>query len=124
MNIRSVACNWFNGKYGKSKAKVYTSRFYSPDISYPKKAVWFLQIPLNAIDLNTYDHVNLICQKKINGKDFHYLKVPAKYFHKHINTFDRIKSNIAIYLSANPDTLFVEERGTGRLDFSEFVVNK
>ena len=124
MNIGPIARKWFIWKYGKPDDKLYASRFYTPDISYPKKAVWFIQIPMHAINIDNYDYVNLLCQKEVDGIEFYYLKVPVKFIHEQLDKFDRIKDNIALYLSADPKRLFIEERGKDRVSFKEFIVGE
>lgn len=122
MRIATTAKAWFLSNYSSDKNKIYTSRYYTPENSWPKTHVWWLQIPLKAIDKQKYDYVNLICQAAPNENKFYYLKVPTKYLHKHLEKFHRLKGKISLYLSANPKTLFIEERGNGSLDFSGFVV--
>ncbi len=121
MSIRANALKWFLSNYGETKNKIYTSKYYMPEESWPKTRVWWVQIPMNAIDRSLYDNVNIICQVAPNKNAFHYLKIPTAYFHEHLKNFHRTGEKISIYLSANPDTLFIEERGEGRLDFSRFL---
>ena len=120
----SVARNWFLSKYKNDTNKLYTSKFYTPKESWPKTNVWWLQIPLRAIDMDLYDHVNLVCQAAPNKNDFHYLKVPTNYLNEHLKKFHRINEIISIYLSAEPGKLFIEERGKGSLDFSSFLLDE
>lgn len=77
---------------------------------------------MTAIDRSLFDYVNLVCQVKPNKNDFHYLKVPTKYLHEHLEKFHRIDGNKSLYLSASHNTLFVEERGMGRLKFGRFLI--
>jgi len=76
------------------------------------------------LHIKFYEHVNLVCQIAPTKNDFHYLKVPTKFLQEHIEKFHRVADKISIYLSANPNTLFIEERGKGRLDFCKFLVTK
>lgn len=116
--------NWFKENFKDDNNKVYTSKYYKADESWPKTEVWWLKFPLTAIDTFKYKYVNFVCQKEPNKNDFYYLKVPVKYLHDHLHKFHRIGENIDIYLSANPKTMFVEERGEGRLNFSEFLIKR
>ncbi len=122
MSIGPDARRWFLSKYGNTKNKTYTSKYFLPEESRPKKHVWWPKIPITAIDSNNFTHVNLICQVAPGGKDFHYLKVPVEYFHEHLDKFDRVNDILHLYLSAEADSLFIEIRGTGKLDFSQFVL--
>jgi len=122
MAIGTAARKWFLSSYKNDLNKIYTSKYYTPDESWPKTNVWWLQIPLSAIDTNLHEYVNLICQLSPNKNEFHYLKVPTKYLNEHLKKFHRIKEKISIYLSAEPAKLFKEERGEGKLDFKQFLV--
>jgi hypothetical protein len=119
----SQAQKWFLSKYKNERNKTYTSKYYIPEESWPKTNVWWLQIPMKALDTQRYDYVNLLCQVAPGTNDYHYLKVPTKYLNEHLDKFHRNKEKISLYLSANPDKLFIEERGIGRLDFGKFLVN-
>ncbi len=123
MSIRPDARRWFLSKYGATKNKICTSKYYLPEESWPKKPVWWMRIPSHAIDANLYDHVNLICQVAPLENNFHYLKVPVKYFHEHMDNFHKIGGETDLYLSAEPNTLFMEIRGVDKLDFSKFLVS-
>lgn len=121
----SAARKWFLSKYKEDLNKTYTSKFYTPEQSWPKTNVWWLQIPVTAIDEKSYTHVNLLCQVQPNNEnDFHYLKVQASFLNTHIKKFHRLNDKISLYLSAEPSKLFVEERGEGKLDFSQFLVKQ
>ena len=122
MSISPDARSWFLSKYGETKNKIYTSKYYLPEESWPKKHVWWMKIPSHAIDADKYDHVNILCQVAPSENDFHYLKVPVKFFQEHFDKFHKIAGEIDLYLSAEPHNLFREIRGVGNLDFSKFVV--
>ena len=112
---------WFLQKFGDDNNKVYTSKYYRPEESWPKEEVWWLKFSLSSIATQIYDHVNFICQKAPGADDFHYLKVPTQFLQDHLDKFHRIGDNVDIYLSARPETLFIELRGKGKLDFSKFL---
>ena len=108
-------------KFKDDTKKVYTSKYYKPEESWQKAEVWWLHFPLSAIDIKKYGFVNFICQVAPEKNDFHYLKVPTEFLQDHLDKFHRIGENVDIYLSARPETLFIEIRGIGRLNFSNFV---
>ena len=108
------ARKWFISHHNGANNKLYTSKYYTPEESWPKTRVWWFQIPPTAIDIKFYEYVNLVCQIAPNKNDFHYLKVPTKFLQEHLEKFHRVADKISIYLSANPNTLFIEERGKGR----------
>ena len=59
-----------------------------------------------------------------NDNDFHYLKVPSKFLHEHLEKFHFVGYKVSLYLSTDPENLFIELRGKGNLDFSKFLINK
>lgn len=122
MSIGPSARKWFLTNYGKGKVKVYSSKYYLPEESWPKKHVWWIQIPPCSIDPALYQYVNMLCQVKPSEKNFHYLKVPVTFILEHQKKFHRIGDMIDFYFSAEETTLFKELRGTTELDFSSFVV--
>ena len=122
MSISPNARRWFLSKYGETKNKIYTSKYYLPEESWPKKHVWWPQIPMSAIDTSKYNFVNLVCQVAPDKNDFHYLKVPTSYLNENLKKFHRVGDIISLYLSAEISNLFAEIRGTGNLDFSKFLV--
>jgi hypothetical protein len=122
MSIGPDARRWFLSNFGETKNKIYTSKYYLPKESWPKKHVWWMKIPAHAIDAANYDHVIILCQAAPLQNEFHYLKVPVGFFHEHFDNFHKIGGEIDLYLSAEPQNLFREIRGTGNLDFSAFVI--
>jgi hypothetical protein len=122
MSIGPDARRWFLSHHGKSTNKVHASKYYLPDESWPKKHVWWVQIPPSAIDPALHQHVNILCQVASGANDFHYLRVPVTFILKHQEKFHRIVDKIDFYLSAEQHNLFWEIRGIGNLDFSPFIV--
>ena len=122
MSIRSKALQWYEAKYGGLELPIYTSKFYRPEESWPKKAVWWPMIPIETIGSKKHSYVNILCQVAPGKNDFHYLKVPATFLNENLKKFHILQGKIALYLSADPGRLFVEERGEGKLDFNIFLV--
>ena len=122
MTIRNKALKWYNAKYGRTDPSIYTSKFYQPDESWPKKSVWWPQIPMNAINDSSTHVIHILCQIESNRDEFHHLKVPTKFLREHIEKFHTIKGQISLYLSTEPERLFIEERGEGNLNFQNFLV--
>jgi hypothetical protein len=122
MSIRSVAFQWLKSNYGEVSGKIYTSKYYLPEESWPKEHVWWLQIPLKVIEAKQNSFINLICQVAPNKSEFHFLKVPTDYFHKHLKNFHIVEEKASLYLSADPKDLFVETRGKGKTEFTGFLV--
>jgi len=76
MSIGPDARRWFSLNHGDAKNKMYTSKYYLPEESWPKTHVWWLQIPLDAIDRSRFDYVNIVCQVAPGKNSFHYLVSP------------------------------------------------
>jgi hypothetical protein len=123
MSIRNQALQWYNKKFGKIVGPTYTSKFYQPEESWPKKSVWWPQIPIRVINENLSGYINILCQVAPNENDFYYLKIPAKFLYEHLEKFHIVNDIISLYFSTDPKELFIELRGEGSLDFSKFLVN-
>jgi hypothetical protein len=120
MSIRSEALNWFTNKIGSIPDNIYASKFYLSVESWPKTEVWWFQIPLRSLE-NPRSHIHLLCQSKSGSQGFYYIKVPVKFILDNLANFDKVEEKVSIYLSANPNHLFVEERGEGRIPFGSFL---
>ena len=123
MSIRNKALKWYKAKYGHLDAPIYTSKYYQPEESWPKKNVWWPKIPIKVIENSDLQYLNILCQIALNINDFHHLRVPTKFLIEHLKGFHTIGEQISLYLSADPETLFKEERGEAGLNFSIFIVN-
>jgi len=123
MSVRSKALQWFKSTHKSYEGKVYTSKYYLPEESWPKTHVWWLQIPLKRLNNINGNYINLLCQISPESNDYHYLKVPVQFLNDHLDNFDIVQNTkIHLYLSADPSRLFMEERGTGKLDFGKFLI--
>ena len=121
MSIRKIALQWYQSKYGRIDKPIHTSKYFRPDESWPKKSVWWPQVPINTID--KFSYINILCQIAPSKNDFYHLRVPAKFLKEHLKKFHTLKEKISLYFSTDPKELFIELRGEGRLDFSKFLVN-
>jgi hypothetical protein len=123
MSIRSNALQWLKKNYKSCEGKIYTSKYYLPEESWPKTHVWWIQIPLNVLNSVNENNINLLCQTNQNSNQYYYLKVPVKFLVDHLDKFDIVQDKmIHLYLSADPHKLFIEERGTGKVEFEKFLV--
>lgn len=122
MSVRSDALKWLVVKHGESSNKTVTSKYYLAHESWSKTEVWWVELAMKAIDTKENDFVNILCQVAPLENEFHYLKVPVEFLKENFDKFHKSFEKISLYLSANSETLFIEERGEGRLDFSKFLV--
>jgi hypothetical protein len=123
MSIRNKALLWYKAKYGRLDILIYTSKFYQPEESWPKKRVWWPKIPIKAIEPPNAGYINILCQVAHNEFDFYHLKVPIKFFTEHSEKFHHLNDIISLYLSAEENTMFFELRGTGELKFAKFLIS-
>ena len=123
MSIRNQALNWYQKKYGQVDTPIYTSKFYKPFESWPKANVWWPQVPVSAIEENTFIHI--LCETTPGSNDFYHLKIPTQFLRENLIKFHTIGEKIVdFYFSTDPNKLFSEERGEGSLDFRKFLQNE
>lgn len=122
MAVRTQALKWFHENYGDSSMPIYTSKFYQSEESWTKTKVWWLEIPLNILDIASNTHVILICEIDASKEDYYYLNVPLSFLKKNLNRLYKRENKISLYLSAEEDDIFIERRGEG-IDFISFVEN-
>ena len=120
MSIRSQAIQWYQKKYGRVDTPIYTSKYYQPEESWPKLSVWWMHIPIKAIEENTFIHI--LCEATPGSNDFYHLKIPTQFLKEHLIKFHSVgDGKVDFYFSTDPNRLFVEERGKGNLDFKKFL---
>lgn len=124
MSVRKEALSWFQRNHGRIDGPTFASKFYQAFESWPKKSVWWIQISRTVVEENLSRSINMLCQTMPNENDFYFLKVPARFLHENLDKFHFVGDKISLYLSTHPQTLFVEERGKGNLDFQQFWVKK
>jgi hypothetical protein len=68
--------------------------------------------------------VYFVCEKAPGKEDFHYLRLPGSYLLENQNKLDirHEKNKFSMFLSAEKENLFQDERGEGRVAFSQFSV--
>lgn len=124
-NIRKEGIAYIKKHFGEiTSGDIRVSKCYLPEKSWTKSQVWWLEIPLKNLKEN--QDVHLICQKE-NDKDFHYLRVPIKELRDYIKREEldvRLRKNdevISLHLSAQPNNLFQNLRGKGKIDFDKYL---
>lgn len=124
MSIRSNAITWLSTHHKNASGIVVTTKYYTPEQSWPKKHVWWPTVSKQKIETTADKYINIVCEKLPASNDFYYLKVPVMFFKDHLKEFHIVKSKtISMYLSADKNNLFEEIRGTGKLDFSQFLIS-
>lgn len=130
MTVRRSALRWLAATHGLRDADVFTSRYYQAEQSWTGRPAWWLQVPVHRIEaLGAAGVVHLVCQVPSDhvpaaaAGPFHYLAVPAAFLRAHLDTLDRPGAGAAVslFLSAEPGSLFRDERGPGRVAFAPFL---
>lgn len=124
MSLRKDAISWYEKHVGKIRGHVFTSKFYTPDESWSGRNAWWLQIPVERFMSDRNSVIHLICQSAPNNDDYYCLSVPSMYFVENLSQLSVIgQGKVSLFLSAEPQNLFADERGSGRLKFDNFLVN-
>ncbi len=124
MSIRYKALTWLVSYHKITNGTVVTTKYYTPEQSWPKKQVWWPQISKHEIETTADKYINIVCERLPDSDDFYYLKVPVMFIKDNLKQFHIVKDKtISMYLSADKNNLFEEIRGTGKLDFKQFLVS-
>lgn len=122
--IKPEAKEWF-----RAHRREYVGEKMLASRLYPQDEVWWLGISERLLD-NDGAHVNLLCENGDCAEPrFHHLRVPVSFIAENRDDLDfrADKKKFWLYLSANPHTLFREERGQRKrgqrkIDFSPFKI--
>lgn len=120
MSIRQEALRWFSSNYPIVDEAIYCSKYYKPTESWNRQALWWFEIPLKAIEIDSEANLHLICEMAPGKNEFHYLSIPKKYVSDNLDKLYVRKELVSIYISAEPEKMFVEQRGTGEVRFEKF----
>ncbi|HEC69357.1 MAG TPA: hypothetical protein ENI31_03615 [Candidatus Omnitrophica bacterium] len=114
MNTRNKGIKWL---------KLKVSRYFPRGKSWIRKPVWWFEFTESYIS-EKGRYVNFLCQKEKNKNDFYHLRVPTNYLQRHRRQlyFRKDVKRYSLYLSAEPKRKFTEIRGTGYLDFAQFLL--
>ena len=126
MGIRQDGITFLKKYLGHRPAgHIARSRFYTPDVAWPKCCCWWHDIPLDKLQKVKGLKVHLLCRKR-NGRGFHYLCVPVSFFKRKLELLCVVRAApknrevIRLHLSAEKRDLFHDLRGDGTVDFSKF----
>lgn len=116
--IKAEAVRWFDSKFGKRSNLVYASKFYIPEKSWTRESAWWFEIPQRVFETPKSAEFHLICQVAPDSKDFYCLEVPVKFLKEELpNLHVRRNGKVSLFLSAERDEMFVEQRGNGKVSF-------
>src|SRR5579859_5839219 len=106
------------GRGGVPSTTVFTSKLYSPAESWTGRRSWWHQVPLDRVQGGGV--IVLVCEHGVPAFDV--LAVPAEWFRQHHAGLHQRDGTYDLFLSAEPDELFVDRRGKGGLSLSTFRV--
>lgn len=119
--IKAEAVRWFASKFG-IKNQMYASKFYISEKSWTQQSAWWFEIPQRSIEAPQSTEIHLLCQVAPDAKDFHYLKVPVEFLNKEKpNLCIRKNNKLSLFLSAEQNEIFVEQRGKGKVRFGQLL---
>jgi hypothetical protein len=119
MTIRADALRWLAKRTVVSGGHVVTSRRYPPEESWTRAEAWWVQVPTSAIRAGKIVHI--VCEAERESNTFRHLQVPSSFFLQHLDEFATIgEDKINLFLSADEETVFEDQRGSGRISFAEF----
>jgi hypothetical protein len=124
MNIRTKALQGLGKAHGAVDGIVCTSKFYVPQKSRTRKSAWWIEVDKSKVSMSPSSMVYLVCEKAPEEEDFHYLRLPGSYLLENQDKLDirRDKNKFSMFLSAEQENLFQDERGDGKVSFSQFLV--
>lgn len=122
VTIRAAAIHWLVSKFGDTGNTICTSKFYIPEKSWTGRSAWWVEIPRRAIETPKSDMIDLVCEVAPGVDDFYYLKVPVKFLKAELPKICVLNSGkLSLFLSAERNELFVEQRGKGKIGFGRFL---
>ena len=124
MNIRAKAIQWLKREHMDYNGIVCTSKFYVPGKSRTRKSAWWIEIDQSKVAASPSSIVHFVCEKAPGEEDFYYLRIPGSYLLENQNKLDirHTKNKFSMFLSAEKQNLFQDERRKGGVEFSRFLV--
>ena len=124
MTIRSRALRWLAARHRVRDGDIVTSRYYPAAESWTGRDAWWVQVPVHRVRaLGASGAVHVVCEAGPGSPEFHYLRIPASFLRERLAELDTPGDGrmVSLFLSAEPETLFRDERGAGKVEFGEFV---
>ncbi|MCX6895129.1 MAG: DUF2442 domain-containing protein [Verrucomicrobia bacterium] len=120
--VRAEALSWLASKLGVKSNGVYASKFYVPEKSWTRHSAWWFEIPQQTIETSKSPDFYLLCQAAPSAKEFHCLKIPVTFFREQLPRLClRENGKVSLFLSAERDEMFIEQRGKGKIEFVRFL---
>lgn len=114
--VKPAAVRWLASKFGDTGNTVKASKLHVA------QALWWIDIPKKDIEKQKPAAIDLLCEVATGAKKFYYLRVPVEFLKKEELKLDVNKSGILrLHLSAEPDKMFADQRGSGKIGFGGFL---
>lgn len=118
MTIRPQAQQWLASRR-VPPGHLVTSKLYAPEESWTGGRAWWIKIPWSAVRGGKLIH--MVCEGDSVGTPLRHLQVPAAFFLQHEPEFVTLApGHINLFLAAEGENEFQDQRGPGRVDFAEF----
>jgi hypothetical protein len=124
LNTRTKALQWLEQAHGAIDGTVCASKFYIPQKSRTRKSAWWIEVDKLKVAMSPSSMVHFVCEKAPSEEDFHYLRLSGSYLLENQDKLDirHEKNKFSMFLSAEQENLFQDERGEGKVSFSQFLV--
>lgn len=121
-NTRKNGIDYLREKIeGDLPSLISASKLYEADESWTGNPAWWFDLTIDKISQNEDKEWYLLCE--VYGDKFHIFRVPNKFLLDHIKAFEtKYNDAIRLHLSAEESNLFVDQRGQGKIDLSEFLL--
>lgn len=114
--VRQAAILWLAAKFGITGNAVCASKLHV------RESLWWIDIPQQKFENPKSTAIDLLCEITPGASEFHYLRVPVDFFKKEKSKLDvNAHGVLRLHLSAEPDKMFVDQRGSGRISFGRFL---
>jgi len=125
MNTRHRAITWLKKNHPDTRGKVRASKIYDENESWTKQKVWWFEFSESDVLDDFEGNSNLLCEQPYSSDCFYLLQVPNRFIIESKNgLYSREKKGIptfSIYISAEKDSMYIEQKGKNKIEFKEFV---
>jgi hypothetical protein len=100
------------------------SKYYISSESWTKAPAWAFEIPLTAIQGSEPQTIRLRYETGARTRKYRELRVPSAYLQANLSRLfvREDHGTVSLFLSAEPNRLFVEQRGKHGVQFAQFAV--
>jgi len=124
INMRSQGLAWLETKGTHRDELTKVSRYYTSEIARSGVPGWWFEFPETNFSADPNGYINLLCQSEKEPHSFYHFRIPNSYFAKHKRelAFRRDRRMYSLHLSGEAGRKFQDVRGSGKVDFSSFLV--